>query len=219
MKTRIIVDSTADMIPEIKARVYTVPLTVHFGREEYIDGVTIDHKSGEYQTFRRWEVVADDVVMESPDFQIRLMDALDESEGAEVGDYVEEQIENPDFGRIAAQTAKHVIRQGIREAERSQQLSEIQSRAHDIIQATVTRVDNEKGIVALDLGKGGEAILPRNEQVQSDTVLYAHAIRLLHLETYPGNTRALAKALVARVNASDARISPPTITFTSAAMH
>ena len=45
MKTRIIVDSTADMIPEIKARVYTVPLTVHFGREEYIDGVTIDHKT------------------------------------------------------------------------------------------------------------------------------------------------------------------------------
>ena len=45
MKTRIIVDSTADMVPEIKARVYTVPLTVHFGREEYIDGVTIDHKT------------------------------------------------------------------------------------------------------------------------------------------------------------------------------
>ena len=45
MKTRIIVDSTADMIPEIKARVYTVPLTVHFGREEYMDGVTIDHKT------------------------------------------------------------------------------------------------------------------------------------------------------------------------------
>ena len=57
---------------------------------------------------------------------------------------------------------------GIREAERSQQLSEIQSRAHDIVQATVTRVDPEKGIVALDLGKGGEAILPRNEQVPGE---------------------------------------------------
>ena len=45
MKTRIIIDSTADMTPEIKSRVYTVPLTVHFGREEYIDGVTIDHKT------------------------------------------------------------------------------------------------------------------------------------------------------------------------------
>ena len=45
LKTRIIVDSTADLLPEIKERVYTVPLTVHFGQEEYIDGVTIDHKT------------------------------------------------------------------------------------------------------------------------------------------------------------------------------
>ena len=45
MKTRIIVDSTADLSPEIKARVYTVPLTVHFGQEEYLDGVTIDNKT------------------------------------------------------------------------------------------------------------------------------------------------------------------------------
>ena len=45
MKTRIIVDSTADLLPELKQRVYTVPLTVHFGEEEYIDGVTIDHKA------------------------------------------------------------------------------------------------------------------------------------------------------------------------------
>ncbi len=45
LKTRIIVDSTADLVPEVKARVYTVPLTVHFGQEEYIDGVTIDNKA------------------------------------------------------------------------------------------------------------------------------------------------------------------------------
>ena len=71
--------------------------------------------------------------------------------------------------RIAAQTAKHVIRQGIREAERSQQLSEIQSKSHDIVMATVTRVDHERGIVAVDMGKGGEAILPRSEQVPGET--------------------------------------------------
>ena len=45
LKTRIIVDSTADLVPEVKARVYTVPLTVHFGQEEYVDGVTIDNKT------------------------------------------------------------------------------------------------------------------------------------------------------------------------------
>ena len=45
LKTRIIVDSTADLVPEVKARVYTVPLTVHFGQEEYVDGVNIDNKT------------------------------------------------------------------------------------------------------------------------------------------------------------------------------
>ena len=62
--------------------------------------VAIDPEDGNYETFRRWEVVADDVVMESPDRQVRLMDAVDESEGAEVGDFIEEQIDNVDFGRI-----------------------------------------------------------------------------------------------------------------------
>ena len=80
--------------------------------------VSIDRETGEYETFRRWEVVADDVVMESPDRQVRLMDAVEEAEGVEVGDYIEEQIENPDFGRIAAQTGKQVVMQKVRDAQR-----------------------------------------------------------------------------------------------------
>ena len=114
-------------------------------------------------------------------------------------------LKTKEFGRIAAQTAKHVIRQGIREAERSQQLSEIQSRAHDIVQATVTRVDPEKGIVALDLGKGGEAILPRNEQVPGevytegqmlqvyivDVVASERGPRVMISRTHPGLVKRL----------------------------
>src|ERR1043165_7976878 len=64
--------------------------------EDIAARVSIDKHSGEYETFRRWEVVADDVVMESPDRQIRMMDAVDEVEGIDVGGYVEQQIENPD---------------------------------------------------------------------------------------------------------------------------
>lgn len=88
--------------------------------QDVLARVTIDHKDGTYETYRRWEVVADDVVMESPDRQVRLMDAIDEADGVDVGDYIEEQIENPDFGRIAAQAAKQVIVQRVREAERQQ---------------------------------------------------------------------------------------------------
>ena len=89
--------------------------------------------------------------------------------------------------------------------ERSQQLSEIQSRAHDIVQATVTRVDPEKGIVALDLGKGGEAILPRNEQVPGevytegetlqvyivDVVASERGPRVMISRTHPGLVKRL----------------------------
>ncbi len=61
--------------------------------QDVLARVTIDHKDGTYETYRRWEVVADDVVMESPDRQVRLMDAIDEADGVDVGDYIEEQIE------------------------------------------------------------------------------------------------------------------------------
>ncbi|HUH30135.1 MAG TPA: NusA N-terminal domain-containing protein, partial [Rhodanobacter sp.] len=82
--------------------------------------VSIDHETGEYETFRRWEIIADDGEMESPFFQLRLMDALDERADAQVGEYIEQQIENAEFGRIAAQAAKQVIVQRVREAERQQ---------------------------------------------------------------------------------------------------
>ena len=120
---------------------------------------------------KRIELVINKTVVaevEEPTEEIDLENAHKFSKKAKIGDVIAIPVETKKFGRIAAQTAKHVIRQGIREAERNQQLSEIQSRAHDIVQATVTRVDTEKGIVALDLGKGGEAVLPRNEQVPGE---------------------------------------------------
>jgi N utilization substance protein A len=82
--------------------------------------VTIDRNSGDYETFRRWEVIADDGEMESPFRQLRLMDAVDERSDSQVGDFIEQQIENAEFGRIAAQAAKQVIVQRVREAERQQ---------------------------------------------------------------------------------------------------
>ncbi|MHB1589540.1 MAG: NusA N-terminal domain-containing protein, partial [Metallibacterium scheffleri] len=76
--------------------------------------VSIDRDSGEYSSFRRWEVVADDVVMESPERMTRLMDAIEERADIQVGEFIEEPIDNPEFGRIAAQAAKQVIVQRVR---------------------------------------------------------------------------------------------------------
>ncbi len=83
-------------------------------------------------------------------------------------DVVEDFDVEDDHAQIGLSEAKHVIRQSIREAERNRQCSEMQSKAHEIVTATVVAVDPERGIVNLDLGKGGHAILPRNEQVPGE---------------------------------------------------
>ena len=127
--------------------------------------VDIDPNIGAFRASLLQDIVEE---VENPHTQVSLEEAQKIRKTYKVGQRLVTPLKTKEFGRIAAQTAKHVIRQGIREAERSQQLSEIQSRAHDIVQATVTRVDTEKGIVALDLGKGGEAVLPRNEQVPGE---------------------------------------------------
>ena len=154
------------LIEKIKAAI-VIAVKKNYEVEDDNVLVEIDPDSGKFNVALVQNVVADEDWYDEH-AEIGITEAQKIRKSYEVGDRVVTPLKTKDFGRIAAQTAKHVIRQGIREAERSQQLSEIQSRAHDIIQATVTRVDNEKGIVALDLGKGGEAILPRNEQVPGE---------------------------------------------------
>ncbi|WP_028839395.1 MULTISPECIES: transcription termination factor NusA [Thermomonas] len=137
--------------------------------------VQIDPKDGSYETFRRWEVVADDVVMESPDRQVRLMDAVDESDEAEVGDYIEEQIENPDFGRIAAQAAKQVIVQRVREAERQQVVDAWKDRVGELVTGVVKRV--ERGNVYVDLGGNAEAIISKDKGIPRDVLRTGDRVR------------------------------------------
>ena len=136
--------------------------------EDVLVRVSIDRKDGSYETFRRMEVVADDVVMESPDRQIRLMDAVDEVEGAEVGDFIEEQIENPDFGRIAAQAAKQVIVQRVREAERAQVVDQWKDRVGELVTGIVKRV--ERGNIYVDLGGNAEAFIPKDKGIPRDVL-------------------------------------------------
>ena len=122
-----------------------------------------------------------DVVEEvtDPNTQISLADANGKSKKAKytVGDQYEIALQTKDFGRIAAQTAKHVIRQGIREAERSQMYTEMQSKSHEIVTGIVTRVDPVRGIVALEIGKN-EAVLPRNEQVPGEVLREGEHIKV-----------------------------------------
>ena len=154
------------LIEKIKAAIIIAVKKNYEVEEDHIR-VDIDPDTGRFDVALIQDIVADEDWYDEH-AEIGVTEARKIRSSYEVGDRIITPLKTRDFGRIAAQTAKHVIRQGIREAERNQQLSEIQSRAHDIVQATVTRVDTEKGIVALDLGKGGEAVLPRNEQVPGE---------------------------------------------------
>ncbi len=137
--------------------------------------VSIDRNTGDYETFRVWEVVADDVVMESPDRQIRLMDAVDEKPDAAVGDFIEEQVENVGFGRIAAQAAKQVILQKVREAERALVVEAFKDRIGELLTGTVKRV--ERGSIVIDLGGNAEGFIPREKAIQRENLRVGDRVR------------------------------------------
>jgi len=130
--------------------------------------VAIDRETGEYETFRRWEVIEDDAEMEFEQAQLLLADALEQNPDVEVGGFIEEPMENVEFGRIAAQTAKQVIVQRVREAERAQVVEAYQDREGELINGIVKRI--ERGNVYLDLGANAEAFIPQRHMIQGETV-------------------------------------------------
>jgi len=145
--------------------------------------VQINRQNGEYETFRRWEVVADDVVMESPDRQIRLMDAIDIDSEIEVGQFIEEPMESVAFGRISAQTAKQVIVQRVREAERAQVVEAFRGRLGELVTGIVKRV--ERGNIYLDLGGNAEALVARENNIPREAVRAGDRLRGYLFEIRP----------------------------------
>jgi N utilization substance protein A len=137
--------------------------------------VAIDRKTGDYDTFRRWEVIADDGEMEFPDRQVRLMDALDMQAEAQVGGFVEEPIESVSSKRIAAQTAKQVIVQKVREAERARVVEAYRSRIGELITGVVKRID--KGSIIMDLGEGVEAMIAKDQLIPRESIRPGDRVR------------------------------------------
>ncbi len=131
-------------------------------------------KAGVFFVAVRKEVVEE---VENPMTQLSLTQAAKYQSGAVVGSIVEIPLETKEFGRIAAQAAKHVIRQGIREAERGQLLLEYQSRQYDIITATVLKLDQKKGGVTVEIGRS-EALLPKAEQVPGEVYKEGERIKV-----------------------------------------
>jgi N utilization substance protein A len=140
--------------------------------------VAIDRKTGEYETFRRWKVFADDSAeLEVPEHELRLEDALDMDPAAVVDGYVEEPMESVAFGRIAAQTAKQVIVQKVREAERAQVVEEYKDRVMTLVAGIVKRVDRNG--VYIDLGGNAEGFIPREHMIPREIVRPQDRIKAL----------------------------------------
>ena len=138
--------------------------------------VSINRHTGDYDTFRRWTVVADED-FDDPDIQLTLDQAQERDAALTIGDVTEEKIESVEFGRIAAQIAKQVIVQKVREAERAQVVDAYRDRLGDIISGTVKKVTRDSVIV--DLGNNAEAVLPREEMIPRETFRSGTRIRAL----------------------------------------
>ncbi len=145
--------------------------------------VEIDRETGEYKSFRRWQIVVDEE-HELPAQQIALTDATEQKLDKQVGDYVEEPLEPVEFGRIGAQTAKQVILQKIRDAEREQILNDFLQREEFIVTGAIKRM--ERGNAIIESGRI-EAALPKDQMIPKENLRIGDRVRAFLLKVDRNN--------------------------------
>ena len=142
-------------------------------KKQYADNmdvkVTIDRETGDYKTYRRWLVFADESrELEDPDIELRMIDAVDVDKNANPGEFVHEEIESVDFGRIGAQIAKQVIVQKVREAEKQKTIELFKDNVGELVSGVVKRMDRNGFYI--DIGNNSEAFLPRREMIYKEAI-------------------------------------------------
>lgn len=129
--------------------------------------VAINRETGDFDTFRRWLVIEDDRIQENPYAEMTISAAQIDEPDIQLGDYVEEQIESISFDRITTQTAKQVIVQKVREAERAQMIAEYEDRVGELVTGTVKKVNRDN--VIIDLGNNAEGVIYRDDMLPRET--------------------------------------------------
>ncbi len=135
----------------------------------------VDRETGEFSFFRRWLVVPD-AEIETPSREYKLHEAVEEKPDSKVGDYIEEPLHGFDPGRIGAQTAKQVIVQRIRDAEREQILNDFLAREEHLVTGTIKRM--ERGNAIIESGRL-EALLPRDQMIPKENLRVGDRVRAL----------------------------------------
>ena len=129
--------------------------------------VSIDRETGDFDTFRRWEVIPDDQEQENPFAEMTISAAQIDEPEIQIGEFVEEQIESIKFDRITTQTAKQVIVQKVREAERAQMIAEYEDKVGELVTGTVKKVNRDN--VIIDLGNNAEGVIYRDDMLPRET--------------------------------------------------
>lgn len=163
------------------------------------DGIFCEINPKEYSVnlyMQKTVVSAEDDVMD-PAIEISADEAQKYRSGAVAGDTVDIPLEIRNFGRIAAQTVKHVLRQGIREIEHDQVLQEFQSKNQEIVTAKVTGIDIKTGNLTLEIGTA-EAILPKNEQIPGEEYEIGQLIKVYIVDVK--STDKGPKAMISRTH-------------------
>lgn len=177
------VSNEKDIEPEIIFQAIEAAIATATKKKKGLDievRIDIDRETGDYETYRRWLIVAPDEQqegggLENPLSEITLEAAQIEEPEIQAGEYVEEEIESIAFGRIAAQTAKQVIVQKVREAERAKVIDAFESRIGELVTGVVKKANRDS--IIIDLGGNAEAIIHREEMMPREAVRAGDRLR------------------------------------------
>ena len=179
------------MLDKIKKAISTACKN-NYGNED-VD-IDVDREKGVFNVYLRKEIVEE---VEDPNRQYLLDKAKQVDPTACVGRFVRIKLDTKQFGRVAAQTARNIIRQGIRDSERGQMMQEFQSKHQELVSGLVERIDPKTGAISLRLGKA-EAVLPKSEQIAGETVREGDHIKVYVVDVR--ETEKGPKAIISRTH-------------------
>lgn len=152
--------------------------------EDVVLRVSIDQRTGDYKTYRQWNIVADEDYS-APSSELTIDDVEEQNLGLAIGEIYEEEVESEKFGRIAAQTAKQVIVQKVREAERAKVVARYSEKVGKLVHGQVKKVTRDSLII--DLGENAEAVLPKDHLIARESFRMNDRIRALLAEIRDDN--------------------------------
>ncbi len=179
------------MLDKIKKAISTACKN-NYGNED-VD-IDVEPETGKFNVYLRKEIVEE---VEDPNRQYLLDKAKQVDPTACVGRFVRIKLDTKQFGRVAAQTARNIIRQGIRDSERGQMMQEFQSKHQELVSGLVERVDPRTGAISLKIGKA-EAVLPKNEQIGGEHVKEGDYIKVYVVDVR--ETEKGPKAIISRTH-------------------